>query len=416
MSEATGVMGAGMMKERKPATSAETREAHTEAKSTTDTEKREAHLEAKSTTGAEQRETHTEAESTAGMKRKKKSRRRLIRRIIWTVVILAVLGVVGWVVYSKLRADYQVTYDPYTASVGTISNSLNFTGSMQLVNSKTYTASGDQKVKEVYVNAGDKVEKGDKLIRLSGGDTLTADFSGTVSTVDVAKGDEVASGATLMTLADFDHMRVSVRIGESDIGSVAVGQSCRVAVSSADANFEETIDKIDYSTYSGNNVAYYTATIYVDTAATKNIYPGMQATVTVPQEEANNVIVLKMDALSTARDNTAYVYKQAEDGSMVETPVTVGVSNGNYVEIKEGLSDGETVYKVAEKTQESGGLASLFSSMFGSQQVNRPSGMPSGFGSGSGGFSFPGGSGGDGSSRPSRTQNSNGQGGGSRGN
>jgi len=354
------------------------------------------------------------AEAGTEIKKKKKSRKKLIRRIIWTVVIVAILGAAGWVAYSKLRADYQVTYDPYTATTGSISNSLTFSGTMQLVNSKNYTASGSQKVKEIYVAAGDTVKEGTKLMRLSGGETLTADFDGTVSSVDVAAGDEVEAGASLMTLADFDHMKVSVRVGESDIASVSVGQSCRVTVSSANANYDSVIDKIDYASYTGNNVAYYTTTVYVDTSSAESgkVYPGMQATVTVPLEEANNVIVLKMDALSTARDNTAFVYKQAEDGTMTETPVTVGVSNGNYVEIKEGLTDGETVYKVAAKTEESSGLASLFSGLFGSQRVNQPA-MPSG------GFSFGGGGSGgwDGSSRPS--QNSNGtrpSSGGSRGN
>ena len=62
-----------------------------------------------------------------------------------------------------------------------------------------------------------------------------------------------------------------------------------------------------------------------------------QATVIIPLEEAQNVTVMKMEGLSTARDNTAYVYKEDENGEMVESPVTVGVSNGNYVEIKDGI-------------------------------------------------------------------------------
>ncbi|MBO7663618.1 MAG: HlyD family efflux transporter periplasmic adaptor subunit [Clostridia bacterium] len=324
------------------------------------------------------------AESAAGTRKKKRSRKKTVRRIIWTVVILALLGTGAWLGYTKLRADYQVTYDAYTATTGSISNSLNFSGSMQLINSRAYTASGDQKVKDVYVSVGQKVAKGAKLIRLSGGETLTADFDGTVSAVEVETGDEVASGAALLTLADFDHMKVSVRIGESDISSVAVGDACRVTVSSAGASYDAAINAIDYATYSGNNVAYYTATILVDTGKNANVYPGMQATVTVPQEEANNVIVLKMDALSTARDNTAFVFKQAADGTMTESPVTVGVSNGNYVEIKSGLTEGETVYKVAPKTETQTGLAGLFSGLFGSQQVNqqqnamRPGNMPNG--------------------------------------
>ena len=313
-----------------------------------------------------------EAAKEARARKRRKTRRKVLRRVAWTVILLILIGMAVWIGYNKLKADYRVTYDGYTATTGSISNSLSFSGTMQLVSSKTYTAASDQKVKEVYVAAGDQVSEGDRLIRLSGGETLTADFDGTVSTLEVEKGDEVAPGAALLTLADFDHMMVSVRIGESDIASVSVGQPCRVTVSSVGATFDETIDRIDYATYTGNNVAYYTANIDLEVGGAAKIYPGMQATVTVPQEEANNVIVLKMEALSTARDNTAFVYKEAADGTMTEVPVTVGVSNGNYVEIKSGVAEGETIYKVAEKTQTQTGLSALFSNMFSSQQVNRP--------------------------------------------
>ena len=94
---------------------------------------------------------------------------------------------------------------------------------------------------------------------------------------------------------------------------------------------------------------------------------------------------------------------------MIEVPVTVGVSNGNYVEIKDGIVPGETVYKVAAKEETPTGLAALFSNAFTNRQVNRTnrrntnsngSGMPD-YNNMPGG-SFPGG----GSS----------QGGGSRGN
>lgn len=348
------------------------------------------------------------------VKKKRKGRkRRILKRLFWTIVILAVLGVIGWSVYSRLRADYKITYDPYTATTGSISNSLSFTGSMQLIDSATYTASADVKIREIYVAQGDKVKDGDKLMRLSNGETIEAEFDGTVSSIEVEKGDEVKAETSLITVADFDHMTVSVRVGESNISQVAVGQNCKVTVSSADANFESVIKSIDYVAYSGNNVAYYTAIVDVDTAEVKNVWPGMQATVTVPLEEAENVTVLKMEALSTARDNTAYVYKESESGEMEEVKVTVGVSNGNYVEIKEGVTAGETVYKVAEKKEEATGLAALFSGLFTNRQVNRPnrnrnnqdgSGMPDfsnmpdmgnmpsgGFPSGGSGGGFPGG-------------------------
>ncbi len=364
---------------------------------------------------AENGEAKAAAEKAEGKKKKKGRKRKILKRLIWTVVILLVIGVAGWSVYSRLISEYRITYDPYTATTGSISNSLSFTGSMQLIDSASYTASSDGKVREVYVSVGDQVRDGDKLMRLSGGETIEAEFDGTVSSVDVVKGDEVKAGDSLITVADFDHMVVSVRVGESNISEVAAGQECKVTVSSANASFDSVIDTIDYASYSGNNVAYYTAKVKVDTSGAENVWPGMQATVTITLDEAKDVTVLKMDALSTKRDNTAYVYKENADGEMEEVVVTVGVSNGNYVEIKDGVVSGETVYKVAEKEEEATGLAALFSGLFTNRQVNRPGrsgsgsggsgGMPDfsnmdmssfpsgGSGGGSGGSGFPGGGG-----------------------
>ena len=307
---------------------------------------------------------------------KPRKKRMRIRRLIITLILLCAAGLWGWSTFSSLRAEYTVTYNPYTATTGSISNSLSFTGAMQLVDSATYTAGADTKVREVYVSSGDAVKDGEKLLRLANGETVKAEFDGTVTALEVEKGSEVKAGDTLAAVADFDHMQVSVRVGESDIASVSAGQPCRVTVSSAGAVYDSTISKIDYVAYTGNNVAYYTTTVDVDTSGTQNIYPGMQATVAVPLEEANNVTVLKMEALSTARDNTAFVYKEAADGTMERVPVTVGVSNGNYVEIREGVAAGETVYAVAAQEEQATGLAGLFSSMFSRQQVNRPGSTP----------------------------------------
>ena len=312
------------------------------------------------------------AAQTTEKKRPKKRRRKIIRKLIVLVIVLGILGFAGFVVVKKLQADYRITYDPYTATVGSITNSLSYSGTMQLVNNKTYTAAADAKVREIYVAEGDKVAEGEKLMRLSDGTTVTADFAGTVNKISVEKGDEVRNNTSLIQIADFDHMQVSFRIGESNIRDVLVGQAVQIKISSINASFESTVKSIDYSTYSGNNVAYYTAVVDVDTSSVDYIYPGMQATVTIPQEEAKDVVILKMDAVSTAADNTAFVYKQQEDGTMAEVPVAVGVSNGNYVEIKSGVSDGETVYVV--RKQEENTVAGILSGIFGSQQVNRPSG------------------------------------------
>ena len=295
-------------------------------------------------------------------------KRHPIRKIVLTVLILLALALGGLTVYDKLKQEYTVTYDGYTATVGTISNSLSFSGSLQLIDSKTYSASSSSTVRAVYVKEGQTVKEGDRLITLLNGKTYTADFDGRVNVVNFAEGDSVSAGSELVQIADFTHMKVSIRVDEYDISSVSVGEACRITTTATDRVFDSSIASINYISSSTGSVAYYTATAYVDVDA--GIYPGMQVTVTVPQEEAQDVVILKMDALSFDETNRAYVYQMDEDGKMARAYVETGVSNGNYVEIKSGLKAEDTVYVESKTKEATSTIASLFSGMFGSQQVN----------------------------------------------
>ena len=246
---------------------------------------------------------------------------------------------------------------------------------------------------------GDPVTTGQKLLRLSNGQTVEAEFDGRVNQLLVESDSEVAQGDSLIQIADFDHMQVSIRVDEYDIGDVYVGQDARVTVTTTEQTIETTIDSINYISASTGNVAYYTATAYVDVP--QGVYPGMQATISIPQSEALDVVVLKLDAISFDEMNQAYVLMQNADGTMRKVAITTGVSNGNYVEITSGLQSGDVVYAEAEAEEESG---SLFGSMFnlGTQPTmfnNGSRGMP-------GGMQMPGGSNGTqrNSTRPGSSQ------------
>ena len=58
--------------------------------------------------------------------------------------------------------------------------------------------------------------------------------------------------------------------------------------------------------------------------------------------------------------------ENGRDAGVVE--VEIGVSNGNYVEIKSGLESGEKVYAVSKTKEDT--LNSVFSSLFTQQRVN----------------------------------------------
>lgn len=132
--------------------------------------------------------------------------------------------------------------------------------------------------------------------------------------------------------------------------------------------------------------------------------PGMAVTVTLPQEEATDVVILSKSALSFDADNSAYVLMQNADGNMQKTAVTVGVSNDNYAEITSGLNEDDTVY-VEKKTatDSTSGLNSILSMFSGGNMPSAPSGgdfNPGSFGGGNFGGGNGGGSRGSGGNRP----------------
>lgn len=308
--------------------------------------------------------------------RKKPGRwKRRIRKLLGLLLVLVLLAGAGFFGYLKLKQEYTTVYDSYTASTGSISNALSFSGSLQLIDSASYMASSDATVRTVYVAEGDQVKENDRLVRLSDGETIKAEFDGRVNKVNVETDEKVYAGDSLVQVADFSRMRVQVRIDEYDISDVSVGDKCTVTATATEKTFQSQISSIDYISASGGNVAYYTAIVYVDITE-EGVYPGMQVTVTVPQEQAENVVVLKMDALSFDETNSAYVWMkdgEGEDAELTKVPVEVGVSNGNYVEIKSGLSDGDVVY-VESEVEETSAIGGLFSSVFGSTQMNGPMG------------------------------------------
>ena len=86
-----------------------------------------------------------------------------------------------------------------------------------------------------------------------------------------------------------------------------------------------------------------------------------------------DVVILKMDALSFDRNNEAYVYMKEESEELKQVKVTLGVSNDNYVEIKSGLQEGDTVYVEAKAEETATGFAALFGTrnQFNQERGNR---------------------------------------------
>lgn len=322
---------------------------------------------------------------------KKKRRRKRIRKlIIWLILIALAVGAVYLFVLPKLNAAATVTYDSYTTTRGSISNSMSFSGSIDVVNDETLSAESAGTVRKIYVEEGEEVVAEQKLMRLSTGQIVKASFDGEVNEISVEEGDEVSANDSLIEIVDFTNLEVSLRVDEYSMSSVYVGQACEVTVTALDQTFDSEISHINRIPSGGSSTSYYTVTAQF--SGSEDVLPGMQVTIVIPEEEADDVVILDSDALSFGQSNNAYVLVQNDDGDMEQVFVEIGVDNDNYVEITSGLDEGETVYKEVQSTQESSGISSLFSSLTSSgSNSSMPSGDMSSFGGGNSDFSGGGG-------------------------
>ncbi|MCD8088799.1 MAG: HlyD family efflux transporter periplasmic adaptor subunit [Oscillospiraceae bacterium] len=204
-----------------------------------------------------------------------------------------------------------------------------------------------------------------------------------------------SSETTVVTINPNTSMSVTISVDETDILSVAVGQEASITVSSiGDETYTGSVTEVDKTASSSGGVSVYSVVVTVD--KTDEMLSGMSASVYITIEGVENALLLPEDAVQST-SSTSYVYTEYDEttgelSGMVE--VTTGLSNGTYIEITDGLSEGDTVYYTASEDDSSsfsfGGMDRSDSSGFSMGGSNSGGGMDMG-GNAGGGMSMPGG-------------------------
>lgn len=261
------------------------------------------------------------------------------KKWIWVSLLVVVVAVVAVVLLGGNRQQASAVYQE-TAVTGSITSYYSFTGNVKVENSQSIAATASVTVREVYVKDGDHVLKGDRLLRMSDGETIKAGVSGEVNKLHIEKDDEVKAGDALIDIVDFDNMIVEIKVDEFDVPAVTVGKTAQVTVNALGETFETTVTDLDRQATQSGDVSYYIATLALGDV--EGVLPGMQVDVKILNAHAENVTTISMNALQFTETNQAYVLRQGVSGDE-EVPVSVGVNDGITVEILGGLRSGETV-------------------------------------------------------------------------
>ena len=208
--------------------------------------------------------------------------------------------------------------------------------------------------------------------------TISAPIDGTVTAVDVVAGMDAPSGDAIVI--DANTFEITADVVESDLASMAVGQTAAVTISAVDADVNGTVTAIAPTAAgdtSGNVVSYAVTVSLADVPAT--VRAGMTADVTITIDSANDVLTVPAASLrGTEGDYTVLVV--GADGTPTAQPVDVGLVTNTTAEIKSGLTEGQAVVTGVANAQT--GTPTTNGGGFGGPGIGIPGG---GFGGGGNG-------------------------------
>jgi HlyD family secretion protein len=171
--------------------------------------------------------------------------------------------------------------------------------------------------------------------------TVRAPVAGTVYSIAVSSSDFVEEGKLLLQMADLTQLRVRAYFDESEIGRLAVGQKIRIvwdAYQGREWHGHIVVLPSTIQTFNTRNVGEVLVAIDDPDDV---LIPETHVTVTVTTSTAPNTLTVPREALHS-EGGKPFVYRIV-NGSLVRTPVVIGVPNLTQVPVTSGLTDGDLV-------------------------------------------------------------------------
>jgi hypothetical protein len=165
----------------------------------------------------------------------------------------------------------------------------------------------------------------------------------------VYEGMEVRERQEVVLLPDITSMVADIRVPESQIGKLAVGQAATMQVDAFPGRlYKGRVTRVaslpEPSPRSQVQKNYITTVAIEGRNEGGAIRPGMNATVTIEVGTIRGVLNVPLPALER-RGDAHFVWK-ASDGGPTPVPVVLGANNLTHVEILAGLAEGDRIYLV----------------------------------------------------------------------
>lgn len=186
---------------------------------------------------------------------------------------------------------------------------------------------------------------------------VTAPMDGVIIAVITQQGQTVnsqQSAPTIVKIAKLDVMTIRAQISEADITKVHPGQKAWFTVfAEPDNRYEATLRVVEPAPDSivkgeennnnnNNNPVYYSALLDVDNSENR-LRIAMLAQVSLQSAEANNVLLIPIQAVKYTEGNLQEVQVLNTQGLPETRKITTGIQNDTDIQILSGLKEGEEV-------------------------------------------------------------------------
>ena len=198
---------------------------------------------------------------------------------------------------------------------------------------------------------------------------IIAPSDGFITKINVEGGDEVLKGTVALQIADPNKFEADILVSEMDIQQVKLGGEAWVQVGAVQGmSLPAEVTHISPTAYIQSGVVNYQVKVEVESLeaspqkqqeariqqkqAAKQVSPaipegfqlrqGMTVTVSIIVAEREDVLLVPNAAITTSGKQT-YVQVVSPDGILEERSITTGISNWQYTEVTDGISEGEEV-------------------------------------------------------------------------
>lgn len=273
-----------------------------------------------------------------------------MRKWIISIIVIIVVGLAGYWWFTTKSNAVQTPVKQRTAQVqkGKLEVKVSGSGTIQPVtNEDIVSPVTNNSISEVLVSAGQEVKKGAELISFTdGSDPIIAPADGTITTITALAGERVTTGQVVAHLTNYHDLKAVVQLDELDVPKVQVNQTVTMKVNAfPDQSFTGKVTSIANEGTSTNGVSSFDVTIGLDQSS--NLKVGMSLEASILTATKDNALFLPLEAVHSM-NNQKFVNLPSANASQnswrgQRTNVKTGLVNEDYIEITEGLAEGDTV-------------------------------------------------------------------------